>query len=85
MGAVSTGLGGTLLPWVVMANIVVTVVAVFLLRVFAIGQWSEQQQQLALAVTKLTERLDEANTKVAKLTLQIAVMNEQIKHLERRD
>ena len=72
-----------MLPWVVMANIVVTVAGIFILRVFAVGQWAEQQKQLATAVERLSGQLEEANQKIAQLTLKIAVMSEKITQLER--
>lgn len=82
-GANSTGIGGLLLPWIVMANIVVTVTAFFFFRVFSVAQWAASQKQLADSVQKLTGQMEDANATAAQLTIKLAVMTEQIKNLER--
>lgn len=89
-----TSWAAQMLPWIVIANIAVTLIAIFLFRVFAAGQWAQQQQQVAAAVKQLTEEVadehrlrrelsDALNVGLAKLALQVAVIDERIKHLER--
>lgn len=98
MGGLGSGVSATwaaqMLPWIVMANIGVTLGSVLLFRIFGAGMWTEQQKQIGDAVKKLTERLedehrarrelrDDINVQFGKLVVQVAVIDERIKHLER--
>lgn len=79
--------GSALLPWVMMANVAVTVIAIALFRIFMAGQWAQQQTQQGKDVRQLTERLSEEihelSVQIAQLTIRLAVFDERLKHLER--
>lgn len=73
----------TLLPWLMALNLVVTLVVLFVMRVFAAGRWTEHQRQVSEDLLRLTDRSEDATGRILKIETTVARHDERIKNLER--
>lgn len=80
----TSALGSAYLPLFVIVNIAITVAMGIFIRTYAAGRWVEQQDTARADIKRLTDELDEIrDAKLGKLMMDVAIMNERLKHLER--